>query len=194
MDASEKKIWGIHTKDESLFLNGNVIAIGWAELGDLSKIAPDRESFRERMSEAFPSSPKQSIANMTGQVFRFVCEVKVGDYVVFPSRNDRMINIGIVEGEYFYAPEAKEMPGEYVNRKKVKWIKKVPRTMFTQGALYEAGSAMSLFTIKNYAEEYLAALDSDFKKTISSDDTEDESVGLLLMTLLKTQEISFLKS
>ncbi|MBE5825244.1 MAG: restriction endonuclease [Butyrivibrio sp.] len=177
MDSSEKKIWGIHTKDENLFLNDNVIAIGWAELGDLSKIAPDRESFRAKMTEAFPDASKQSIANMTGQVFRFACEVKVGDYVIFPSRNDRMINIGTVEGEYFYVPEAKDMPGEYVNRKKVKWIKRIPRTMFTQGALYEAGSAMSLFTIKNYAEEYLAALDNDFKKTMQTDNTEDDSVG-----------------
>ena len=177
MDSLEKKIWGIHTKDESLFLNDNVIAIGWAELGDLSKIALDRESFRTKMAEAFPTASKQSIANMTGQVFRFVSEVKVGDYVIFPSRNDRMINIGIVEGDYFYVPEAKNMPGEYVNRKKVKWIKRIPRTMFTQGALYEAGSAMSLFTIKNYAEEYLAALDNDFKKSIQVDNSEDESVG-----------------
>ena len=26
--ADEKKVWGIHTQDDSLFLQGNVIAIG----------------------------------------------------------------------------------------------------------------------------------------------------------------------
>ena len=28
-------LWGIHTKDDHLFLNSNVIAIGWKEFGDL---------------------------------------------------------------------------------------------------------------------------------------------------------------
>ena len=32
-------------------------------------------------------------------LYRFVCEVQVGDYVVFPSKIDRKINIGIVEWE-----------------------------------------------------------------------------------------------
>lgn len=177
MDSSEKRIWGIHTQDENLFLNENVIAIGWGAVGDLSAIAPDREAFREKMSSTYPDKSKQSIATQNGQVFRFVHEVQIGDYVVFPSKSDRMINIGTIEGDYYYYPEAMEKLGEYVNRRKVKWLKHIPRMSFSQGALYEAGSAMSLFTIKNYADEYLSALDKDFKKTVSVDDTEDESVG-----------------
>ena len=34
----EKRIWGIHTMDDHLFLNNNVIAIGWKAIGDLSLI------------------------------------------------------------------------------------------------------------------------------------------------------------
>ena len=29
MPSEEKKIWGIHTKDDNLFLHQDVIAIGW---------------------------------------------------------------------------------------------------------------------------------------------------------------------
>lgn len=36
--AEDIRFWGIHTKDESLFLNENVIAIGWRDIGDLSQI------------------------------------------------------------------------------------------------------------------------------------------------------------
>lgn len=46
---SEKRVWGIHTRDDLLFLNSGVIAIGWSQLGDLSKITPDREAFREKI-------------------------------------------------------------------------------------------------------------------------------------------------
>ena len=35
MASEEKKLWGIHTTDDTLFLHDNVIAIGWREIGDL---------------------------------------------------------------------------------------------------------------------------------------------------------------
>jgi len=38
-------------------------------------------------------------------------------------------------------------------------VREVPRSQFSQGALYEIGSAMSLFQIKNSAAEFLAALE-----------------------------------
>jgi restriction system protein len=47
----------------------------------------------------------------------------------------------------------------YPNLRPVKWLRAVSRSHFTQGALYEIGSAMSLFLIKNYAEEFRAALE-----------------------------------
>ena len=68
-------------------------------------------------------------------LYRFLHEVQIGDYVVFPSKSDRKINIGVVEGDYYYD----DSDGEYVQRRKVKWLKHLPRTSFTQGALYEAG-------------------------------------------------------
>jgi restriction system protein len=43
----------------------------------------------------------------------------------------------------------------------VKWLKAVPRTQFSQGALYEIGSALSLFLDRNFAEEFRAALEGN---------------------------------
>lgn len=174
MPSEEKRIWGIHTKDDNLFLHQGVIAIGWKNMGDLSKIPADRDTFKEKYTEVYPNAKKGSIANGVGMLYRFACEVEIGDYVVFPSKIDRQINIGVIEGEYEYHPEA----AEYVQQHKVKWLKHLPRTSFSQGALYEVGSAMSFFTVKNYADEYLTALDKDFKKNVMTNDSEeDESVG-----------------
>lgn len=92
--------------------------------------------------------------------------------MVFPSKINREVNIGVVEGAYVYDPSQPD----YVQTRKVKWLKHLPRTAFSQGALYEIGSAMSFFTVKNYADEFMAALDKDFKKNYSSD-FEDDSVG-----------------
>ena len=177
MDNKEIKVWGIHTKDDGLFLKEKLIAIGWHEVGDLSVIAPEREAFREKLFECYPDSSKQAIATNTGQLFRFVHEMQVGDYIVFPSKNDRMINIGRIEGDYYYCPDALIDSHQYTNRRKVKWIKHFPRTMFSQGALYEAGSALTIFMIKNYSDEYIASLEKGFNKTSLSEIDEDESVA-----------------
>lgn len=167
-------VWGIHTKDDYLFLNNNVIAIGWKDFGDLSKIADSREAFKDHYAKAYPDAKKGSIATGAGMLYRFIHEIQIGDYIVYPSKINREINIGTVEGEYTYIESA----SEYVQQRSVKWIKSFPRTAFSQGALYEVGSAMSLFAVKNYADEYLASLDKDFKKNNTDiDDTDDESVA-----------------
>ena len=165
----EKRIWGIHTMDDHLFLNNNVIAIGWKAIGDLSLIEADREAFKEKYKQVFPESKPQAVPTSAGMLFRFAHEMQIGDYVVFPSKFNREINIGIVEGDYTYV----DSNSEYVQRRKVKWLKHLPRTAFSQGALYEVGSALSLFLIKNYADEYLSALEKTGKKIeVVADDAE----------------------
>lgn len=160
--SEEVRVWGIHTRDDALFLQDSVIAIGRREMGDLRNVGGDRGAFKKRYTEAYPNA-KRNVFAYAGIFFRFVREAQVGDYVVFPSKSDRKINIGVIEGDYTYEPSAPE----YVHRRKVKWLKHLPRTSFSQGALHEIGSAMSFFAVKNYADEYLAALDRGFKREVT---------------------------
>lgn len=168
-DNTEKTVWGIHGQDDHLFLKQSKIALGWHEFGDLSKVEATREAFKDKYTKIYPHAKKGAIATSSGMLYRFIHEVKIGDYIVFPSKSDRMINIGVVEGEYAYVQAA----SEYVQQRTVKWLKHLPRTAFSQGALYEIGSAMSLFTVKNYAGEFLAALDKNFKAEIVDTDSDD---------------------
>lgn len=185
-----KRIWGIHTKDDNMFLQKSVIAIGWKDMGDLSKIEASREAFKEHYMQVYPDAKKGSVANGAGMLYRFAHEVQVGDYVVYPSKIDRMINLGTVESEYIYDGDAVE----YVQQHKVKWLKHLPRTAFSQGALYEIGSAMSFFSVKNYSDEYLAALDKNFKKTaVTTDTEEDESVGATAEEIVESTKDFILK-
>ena len=187
--TEDVRVWGIHTKDDNLFLQDQVIAIGWKEMGDLSKIEGSREAFKNLYSTVYADAKKGAIANGAGMLYRFANEVQIGDYVVFPSKIDRHINIGIVESEYIYNPDATE----YVQQRKVKWLKHFPRTSFSQGALYEIGSAMSFFSVKNFAYEYLAALDKGFKKTPVLSDEEDESVAATAEDIIETTKDFILK-
>src|SRR5258708_7832419 len=98
MGDSEKTVWGIHagrTGDaNALFLKKNFIALGWSEMGDLSKLRPDREAFKAKVAKCWPDWKPAKIPNSAGQLFRFVHEMKVGDIVVYPSKQNRHVNIG----------------------------------------------------------------------------------------------------
>lgn len=160
MAGNDRILWGIHAGEtgnaDEQFKTKNCVAIGWEEMGDLSKIAGDRTAFKAAVRATYPSSKDGTIANYAGQLFRFVHEMKPGDYVAYPSKKDRQIHLGQVESAYRYDPKES---ADYPNIRKVRWLKSVPRNHYTQGALYEIGSAMSLFMIRNYAEEHFAALE-----------------------------------
>ena len=100
-----------------------------------------------------------------------------------------MINLGVVEGEYVYRPEARS----YVQQRKVKWEKSLPRTAFSQGALYEIGSAMTFFAVKNYADEFLDALFSRGRRSSVMDAEEDESVAATAEDIIESTKDFILK-
>ncbi len=191
---TEKTIWGIHagkTGDaDSLFLKKNVIALGWVEMRDIGKFKPDREDFKKQVSTRFPEWKPGKIYSSAGQLFRFVHEMKIGDLVVYPSKHDRQIHIGEVVGNFEYRPDLME---GYPQIRAVKWLKHVPRTVFTQGALYETGSALSFFQIKNYADEVLAVLSghevpilSEEAEPTNASDIEEQTRDYVIKQLSKT--------
>ncbi len=167
--AVEKTIWGIHTTNDSLFINESLIGIGWEEFGDASSLEKTREAFKKYYAQIYKGAKPMSIANSAGMIYRFVNEISIGDYVVFPSKMDRRIYIGEIVGDYYFETNEKI----YLHRRKVKWLKDFPRTMFSQAALYEIGSFLTLFTVKNNADEFMAALEG---KTLSSF-AEDDTIG-----------------
>lgn len=175
--ASEQQTWGIHggrTGDaDTLFLKENRIALGWHRVGDLSQLVPTRDAFKAELASKFPEKKAGAIPVDAGQLFRFVHEAKVGDVVVYPSKVDRHIHIGRISGNYSY-----EAKGEinYPHRRAIQWLRDLPRTHFSQGALYEVGSAMSFFAVKTYSDEFRSAVEGSSTPTPVAD---DESVALV---------------
>jgi restriction system protein len=172
---SEFKMWGIHAgklgQVDIMFFDKSMpcIAIGWDEMGDLSQIPAEREAFKAKYKKIFPSAKKGSIATSAGMLFRYLHEVQIGDYIVYPRRHSRTVHIGKITGEYQYNPARNS---QYPNIRAVVWINEVPRTACSQGALYEMGSAMAFFQIRNYADE-LIALANNKKPIVTKDETDD---------------------
>lgn len=187
----EITVWGIHagkTGDaESLFFKKDVIAIGWAKVDDLSKLKANRDAFKEAVAKAYPENKPNSIPNNAGQLYRFIHEMKVNDLVVYPSKRSREIHIGRITGDYSYNPVDEKT---YPHTRAVKWLKYFPRTAFTQGALYETGSAMSLFQVKNFSDEFISAIEG---KVTPPPVTKDETVGFVIEDIEETTRDFILK-
>lgn len=151
-------LWGVHM-DASLGtdpIDKGYVAIGWSELGNLSRIPNNREAFKQEVLEKIAGAKPGSIPVQAGVLYRFLHEVKEGDLVVYPSKVDRMVNLGRIAGPYRYDPKQNTA---YPNMRNVQWLKHLPRDDFSQEALYEIGSFITLFSVRNNTEEFLGALE-----------------------------------
>ena len=189
---ADTTLWGVHggrTGDaDTLFLKGNCIALGWHEMGDLSLLNPDRDAFKARIAEVYPGKKSGAIPVDAGQLFRFVHEVRVGELVAYPSRSNRQVHLGRIEGQYKFEPDNETT---YPHRRRVTWLREVPRTRFSLGALAELGAAMSLFQIKNYADEFRAALEG---QPMPAPVAGDETVALVADEIEETTRDFILKT
>jgi restriction system protein len=160
MANPEPPLWCVRAgrigEANDLFLKSKYVALDGPDLGDLSALPKDREAFKSKIAQAWPHLKPAAIPNQAGQYYRFIHEMQTGDIVLYPSKIDRQVHFGRVDGPYTF--DTAKMPN-FVHRRAVKWLKEVPRTRFSQGALYEIGSALGFFQVKNYAEEFRAALE-----------------------------------
>jgi len=153
-----RSVWGIHNDALTTeLIAGQFVSIGWDRIGDLSAIGPDREALKVAQKEAYPETKDGAIPVHAGTLYRFAFELSLGDVIVAPYRPDSTINIGIVTGAYYYERDA----SVHRHRRHVRWEKLgVPRSVFTQAALWEIGSAITLFAVKKHAAEFLAVLNA----------------------------------
>lgn len=160
MAANDMFFWCIRagaTGDaDDLFLKHNRIAVGWPRVGNLSTLALNKEQLKIKITEAYPDKKPGAVPGDAGMLFRFVCEMKQGEFVLYPSKKDNEIHVGRIIGDYTYCPD---INANYPNQRTVEWVKSLPRTRFSQGALYESNSALTLFQVRNYVSEFAAALD-----------------------------------
>ena len=148
--------WGIHNEHPSLDLLGNsMITIGWDAAGDLTPLGPDRAAIKHRVAKTYPDAKPGAIPIWAGVLLRFGFEMQPGDIVIWPNKQDSTLNFGRIEGGYQHYASAPLQR----NRRKVAWLKTgVPRAQFSQAALYEVGSAVTLFRVKSHEAEFLTFL------------------------------------
>lgn len=139
-------MWGIHNDALSNeLLDHGFISIGWQEIPDIRSIGNDRELLKKALEKAYPEAKSGAIPVWAGILLRFAYEMKQGDIVIAPYKADGTLNFGIITGDYAYRQDVTVHP----HRRSVRWVKTgVSRGLFPQKALYEIGSALTLFKVK----------------------------------------------
>lgn len=154
---------GRHGEREAICLDRNIIAIGWVELPDLSNIKT-KEELKGLYAKVYPNSNKNSIANNVGQIWRFINDIKIGDFVALPLKTGSGIAIGQVMGNYRF----ESISDNTFHLRDVNWLKKLPRSSFDQDILYSLGAFMTVAHItRNNAEDRILSLLQGDKKVKS---------------------------
>lgn len=126
------KVWGIHMPewvDDDPIEKGFVV-LGWSRLGDIFTIPSDREEFKRRLAVAYPEKKAGAIPVDAGTLFRFAHEIAPGELIVYPSKHNRMVNIGRATGKRWHGPDLNPGDDGFPNFLGVKWLGSFPRNDF----------------------------------------------------------------
>jgi len=155
-ELAREGVWCIHNSSptaDTLFLGSNIVAVGWPELGNLGTVAQSKESLRQLVSATYPERSKASVAGATGQLYRFIAQMREGELVVYRSKQNGAVHLGLVRGNYSYAPE---ISPEYPHTRQIEWIRESRASEFSPAALREIRAALTFFGVQNNGHEFKA--------------------------------------
>jgi len=159
---------GSNGEYESKFLTEGRIYITWDLLSeDLSKLETKKDLY-DALISIYQDNKPGTIKNWTGQLWPFVKEMELGDWVVLPSKKKASIHIGEVTGDYVNVPTADD---PYFHYRTVNWFAKdIPRSNFDQDILYSFGAFLTICRIqRNDAEKRVRAMaENNWKSKIPS--------------------------
>lgn len=124
-DGNPYLYWRVGTSDGTekrnkwdIMKDGNCVAIGWPNIGDLSSITYSKESkenIHKILEEKYPSNPA-NIGNATQQIFNFVAKIEEND-LILAADGATILGVGKVTGEYLY-----DASSDFPHRRPVEWL------------------------------------------------------------------------
>jgi len=140
-----EKMWMIRAGEGGylvdLFLKNGLVALGWEDVGSLS--GKKLDEIKTLVEEKYPST-KGSVQSAASQLFRFVNELKIDDYVVTYNSSARVYHIGKILSEYQYKI-SEEL--DYPHIRMVNWLDSVSRDALDTDSKNTLGSIMTIFSV-----------------------------------------------
>lgn len=168
-DIFNHELFGMHIKEknDALSEENPHVCIGWSNLGDLSDI-----DSKEQLSELYEANYEKNNRGRgqdVGQIWRFIHDMKVGDYVIFAENS--VFHIGRIESDYCYdTMERESQDSDYKSNRKVKWLKKnISRSVLSTNLHNSLKTAMSIWTLNDYKSAVLDLLRGTYVKDGDTD-------------------------
>lgn len=179
---------GVHIDE---FRAGSFVAIGWADMGDMSALKT-RDQFTKAVERVYPGSRKMQVAVSAGQAFRFVREMRPGDRVLTYDPGRREYLIGTITGDYTYKP-GKE--STYPQVRMVAWEGGVRRDSLSVSTRNSLGAIATLFQLPAEAAdeiEKLAAGGAAPSQPVATSVEEETQVDLIYKDI-QSKAFEFIK-
>jgi restriction system protein len=141
------KLWMLRAGEKGFlfdkFIEKSLIAIGWNELGDLSKIR-SREELKQLLFAAYGDSGVKS-GLYAGILFKFVQEFKKGDKIITYDPINRVYKLGTIISDYYYSEEKIE----YFQLRDVSWEFNIHRDVLSEKTKNALGSVLTIFELRD---------------------------------------------
>ena len=186
-DVFNHRLFGIHIKEKNnaLSIEDPHVCIGWSDMGDLSDIS-SKEELAIRYDEHFYKNPRGKGQDV-GQVWRFLNDMQIGDYVIFAESS--VFHIGRIESDYYYNDEENpEQSADYKNTRTVRWLKKnISRSVLSSNLHRSLMTAMSVFTLNDYKSAVSDLLCGTYVKDEDRTEGEEETMDLIFNTAIQVK-------
>ena len=170
-------LYGMHIKlqNDALSDTNPHVCIGWSKIGDMSDVT-SKDELDSRYESAYPNEKKMKKAQDLGQIWRFVKEMQIDDYIVF-SHGDTCHIGRIVSDYYFDNAENTHQDSDYVNIRDVVWIKKdIHKSDLSEVFQNSLGAAMSVFRLNDYKSVVDDLLNGSYVKDELFQGDEDDNI------------------
>jgi len=127
-------------------------------VGDIRKFGQDRLALRASISSGNPDLHPSAVSSVASNLLKIAHEMQMGDWVLCPSRIDKIYRVGIVRSAYQF-----DTKSTFQHARNVKWILEIEKSSLSIQAQRELGAARLFFECRRFAHEVksrLSALNS----------------------------------
>lgn len=165
-----RNYWLVRTESGTYYndyTSGNYIAIGWDEFSNISEFSSKimSENMANKISKEYPDKQPGRIYN---QIRKFLFDIKIGDVVMIPSENSRVINFGIVTSDYIARENNNIDSCPFIKSKSVNWIKSINRNKLDPYLFKMMQAHQTINNAKDYAHYIDRTMYSFYEKNDKS--------------------------
>lgn len=128
------------------FQSNSVVAIGWSEIGELSKFSCQNDIYQAYI-EKYENDKLWPTANAVEMIYKFIHGIAPGDLLISYSADRRFYGVYKDLGRYEFNPDILSDP-DYANIRFVEKLGAIERDNLSASVKYSLGSILMLYSLR----------------------------------------------